>query len=116
MTRWLTKTGTRLLGFLTPVRALVIVLVVVFFWFLVLGDQGLYQLRRLIEMKGYLTGERQAITEEIDALEKEKVMLENPDTLEMVIRRELGYIRPGEVVFEEAKPETETAQPPTASQ
>jgi cell division protein FtsB len=32
---------------------------------------------------------------------KEKEMLEDPKNLEMIIRQELGYIRPGEVIYQE---------------
>jgi len=86
---------------LTPVRAVVVIAVVALFWFLVLGDQGIYQFRQLIEMKHRLTAERTKINEEIDILTKEREMLKDPENLEMIIRSELGYVRPGEILFEE---------------
>lgn len=72
-----------------------------FFSFLVLGDKGIYRMQRLLEMKHRLTEERDALNREIDRLTEEKAMLSDPANLEMTIRKELGYIRPGEVVFEE---------------
>jgi len=86
---------------LTPVRAVVVIAVVALFWFLVLGDQGIYQFRQLIEMKHRLLAERTKINEEIDSLTNEREMLKDPENLEMIIRSELGYIRPGEILFEE---------------
>lgn len=95
-----------LIGFLhqlTPVRIIVIASVAVFFWFVVLGDKGLYQMRRLIAMKNRLVSERQALNDEIDKLSAERQILSDPANLEMAIRSELGYIKPGEVIFEEKK-------------
>lgn len=97
----ISETILMVLRFLTPLRLAVIAAVVIFFWFLVLGDQGVYQLRQLLEMKNKLTEERKQLNDEIDRLAEEKKMLEDPSKLEMVIRTELGFIRPGEVLFEE---------------
>lgn len=93
------------LQFLTPVRLVVIAAIVLFFWLFVLGDRGIYQLRRLLDMKNRLIKERQVLNEEIDRLTEEKKILSDPANIEMVIRKELGYIHPGEVVFEEKNDE-----------
>ena len=92
-----------MLRFLTPVRVIVIAVVGAFFWFVVLGDQGIYRRERLLEMKSRLTLENKALNDDIDRLTQEKRLLGDPANLEMVIRSELGYIRPGEVLFEEKK-------------
>jgi len=89
-----------ILKLLTPVRILVAVLVGAFFWFFVLGDQGLYQLRKLVSMKTDLATRQVDLTNELEQLELEKTRLEDPKNLEMVIRKELGYIKPGEYVFQ----------------
>jgi len=81
----------------------IIALVGVFFWIVVLGDKGVYHLRKLMDMKYRLTAERQTLSREIDELTEERQILSDPANLEMVVRQELGYIRPGEVVFEEKK-------------
>ena len=101
MKKLVEKIVPRIRSVLTPVRAVVIIAVVALFWFLVLGDQGIYQFRQLMEMKHRYKAERSKINEEIDSLTKEQEMLRNPENLEMIIRSELGYIRPGEILFEE---------------
>jgi cell division protein FtsB len=103
MKRLITKILTRLVGVLTPARALALALVGIFFWWFILGDQGVYQLRRLIDMKNRLIRERSVLNDDIDSLKQEKELLSDPAKLEMVIRKELGYIRPGEIVFKEKK-------------
>lgn len=105
MKKFVEKIVPRIRGALTPVRAVVIIAVIALFWFLVLGDQGIYQFRQLIEMKHRLLAERSKINEEIDSLTKEREMLKNPKNLEMIIRSELGYIKPGEILFEEKSTE-----------
>ncbi len=89
--------------FLTPVRLIVITSLTAFFWFVVLGDKGIYELRKLSKMKGRLESERRTLGDDIDRLSEEKKNLTDPARLEMPIRKELGYIKPGEVVFEEKK-------------
>jgi len=103
MTKGISDGLVSLLRFLTPVRIIVIAAVGAFFWFVVLGDQGIYRLERLLEMKNRLTHENISLNDDIDRLSQEKKTLSDPANLEMVIRSELGYIRPGEVLFEEDK-------------
>lgn len=95
------KLHSKILEHLTPVRLVVIFVVGVLFWFFVLGDQGFYKFRRLMSMKHKLTQEQKVLNDEIDSLTKEKEILLDTTKLEPVIRAELGYVRPGEVVFEE---------------
>ena len=92
-----------LLTVLTPVRLAVVVIIFAVFYFLVLGDQGIYHLRRLASLKHKLLAERAEQSERIERLTRERDELSKPENLEMVIRKELGYIKPGEVVFEEKK-------------
>ena len=93
-----------LLRVLTPVRLVVLAVILAVFYFLVLGDQGIYQLRRLVGMKHRLIAERQERSEQIERLTLERDELQKPENLEMIIRSELAFIKPGEVVFEEKKP------------
>ena len=95
---------------LTPLRVVIVAAAAAFFWFVVLGDQGIWRLERLLEMQHGLTAERQNLNDEIDRLTQEKELLGDPANLETVIRTELGYIRPGEILFEERKD-----VPPTAA-
>jgi len=89
--------------FLTPIRILVVTSVALFFWFVILGDQGISELRRLFEMKHRLEQERRLLNDDIDRLTEEKKILSDPANLEITIRKELGYIKQGEIVFEERR-------------
>ena len=102
-------------SFVTPVRLVVTTLVIAFFWFMVLGDNGIYQFRRLLEMRQRLLTERQTLNARIDGLTREKQILQNPEDLEMAIRSELGFIKPGEVVFEASKPPAQKPAAPSAA-
>lgn len=91
----------RILNIISPVRLVAIAAVVGIFLFVVLGDNGIYQFRRLMEMRTSLSAERARLNEDIDRLTRERAMLADPKNLEPTIRSELGYIRPGEILFEE---------------
>ena len=101
MKRILSNALSALAKIVTPVRLIAIASVGGIFVFLVLGDKGIYQFRRLMDMRNGLLAERTKLNESIDRLTREKVMLEDPKNLEPIIRSELGYIKPGEVLFEE---------------
>ncbi len=105
MKQWLSKIAPRARAIITPVRLVAAIAVIALFWFLILGDQGIYQFRRLMEMKQRLTAERSRINEEIDSLVREREILKDPANLESTIRSELGYIKPGETLFEEKQAE-----------
>lgn len=98
------KWVTRLRGAMSPIRLVVLLVVAAVFWFLILGDDGIGQFRQLLEMKQRLTAERAQINREIDRLTRERTLLKDPRNLEMIIRSELGYVRPGEILFEEKTP------------
>ena len=93
----------RSIAFLTPPRLLLIVGIAAFFWFLVLGDQGVYQLRKLQVMHDDLASQREKLKGEIESLTYEEKRLEDPRNLEYVIREELGMVKPGEVIFQEKR-------------
>lgn len=88
-------------GIMTPARVAAVAAVAAFFCFVVLGDKGIYTLRRVFDIKNRLLNERIKLNDDIDRLTKEKEILSDPANLEMTIRSELGYIKPGEIVFEE---------------
>lgn len=87
-------------GVFTPVRILVITFISVFLGIFILSDNGIYQIHRLLDMKRKLSNEQVKLNDEIDQLNKEKDVLSDPDKLEPIIRSELGYIKPGEIIFE----------------
>ncbi|MBI4211793.1 MAG: septum formation initiator family protein [Deltaproteobacteria bacterium] len=72
-----------------------------FFWALVFGDQGVVKLFRLYQLKEHLLEEQSTLARELDRLNTEKAMLEEPRQMEMIVRQELGVIKPGEILFQE---------------
>lgn len=85
----------------TPLRIGIAIAVVVFLWALLFGDQGIYQLNKLSLMRRQLAHQRETLKTDAERLTREKTLLEDPKNLEPVIRKELGYIRPGEVIYQE---------------
>ena len=83
-------------------RLAVLFLFSVFLWFLVLGDQGLYHLKKLSNIRDQLLAKEIALTESNQNLRQQKILLGKPENLEMAIRHELGFIRPGEMVYRAA--------------
>lgn len=91
----------------TPLRLAITAAAIVFFWFLLFGDQGIYHLNKLSLMKNRLATQKETLKSDIERLTQDKEMLKEPKNLEGVIRRELGYVRPGEVIYQEKAPESE---------
>jgi cell division protein FtsB len=85
----------------TPLRVGIVLGVIAFLWFLLFGDQGIYQLNKLSMMKRRLTLQEETLKTDIERLTREKAFLQDPKNLEPVIRKELGFIRPGEIVYQE---------------
>lgn len=90
-----------LLKIFTPFRLAIIVGLGIFIWSLIFGDQGIIQLNKLIYMKKQLTDQRENLKEDMGRLTHEKELLNNPKYLEWVIRNELGFIKPGEIIYQE---------------
>lgn len=88
-------------NFIRPVHIICVIALVVFLWMLVMGDQGLFRLGQLHELKTDLLNSRQRTSDEIDDKAHEEQLLQDPKNLEMIIRKELGYIRPGEIIYQE---------------
>lgn len=80
-------------------RLAVVALFGTFLWFLVLGDQGFYQLKKLSNIRDQLQAKEVELTESNEELRQDKLRYQKPENLEMAIRRELGFIRPGEIVY-----------------
>ncbi|MBI4125947.1 MAG: septum formation initiator family protein [Deltaproteobacteria bacterium] len=90
----------RLLDLLTPARVAITIAVGFFVWFFLLGDQGVVNLRKLLAMKERLLNEQHTLERDIKDMTHQKELMSDPANLEMVIRKELGAIKPGEVIFE----------------
>ena len=89
-----------ILKFFNPLRLLLILISMALLWFAIWGDKGIYEREKLRFIKAKLQEERVSLQNEIIRLNKEKELLKNKNLLEGVIRTELGYIRPGEVILE----------------
>jgi len=75
-----------------------------FVWLAIFGDQGLYQLHKTRHHLADLGKEAISLENTIKKLEEDKALLSNPKHLEWVIRQELGYVKSGEVVFQQMSP------------
>lgn len=63
--------------------------------------QGLAKYRRLAGEERRVAGENEALRQEVERLRREaKAMSGDPSALERAAREELGYVRPGEIVFQ----------------
>jgi cell division protein FtsB len=91
------------ISFIRPIHLIALGGLIVFFWFLIMGDQGIYRLRQLLQLRTNLEAQHKQLARELDEKERERRMLEDPKRLEQIIRKELGYIKPGEVIFQEAE-------------
>lgn len=67
--------------------------------FAVLGDKGLLKLRTMHAMEESLEGQIGSLSQENARLAHEIDALEDPKHLEHIVRKELGYLRPDEVIF-----------------
>jgi len=85
---------------LNPLQWAMVVLFLIFCWFAVFGNQGLYTYYSLLSTKKHLITEEHNLQARLDSLKLEEKRLHDPNYLEIIIRQELGYIRPGEVVFQ----------------
>lgn len=93
-----------------PLAALGVSLV--FGWYIVFGDQGLVRLRQLRHTESEMRQRELALASRLQTLAQEKVRLEDPDYLELIIRRELGYVRAGELIYQFPEPEVRLGTPP----
>lgn len=81
-----------------------------------LGDRSLLELYQMGRVKAHLEQEIDALKHENALLEQEvEAMRRHPSRIEDIARRDLGLVRPGEIVYQFRKPErTPTIpQPPT---
>lgn len=85
---------------INPIPMLAILLTLVFWWLLIFGDQGLLTWRGLAEKRRELIDQQTRLTEKQRQLEEEMQRLQDPHYVEPIIRRELGYVKPGETVFQ----------------
>lgn len=86
------------------IRSIAIIIgLTAFAWFAIFGDMGLYQLHLSVKMKSDVRNQIETVKKKIETLKENKILLDNPKHLELVIRQELGYVKPDEVIFQEIK-------------
>lgn len=85
---------------LNPIQWAMLGLFIAFCWFAVFGNQGLYMYFSLLSTKGELIVEERRLHSRLEELHREENLLHDPRYLETIIRQELGYIRPGEIIFQ----------------
>ncbi len=71
----------------------------IFALFAVFGDQGMIKLHQMRQDKAQLEQGIQQIQEESDTVAHEIQNLKDKKYLEKVIREELGFLRPDEVIY-----------------
>ena len=67
--------------------------------FAVFGDRGLLKLRHMNQIESRLAGQIEGLREENERLSLSIASLDDPVTLEKVVREELGYLGDNEVIF-----------------
>ena len=83
----------------SPVLTWGLVAAVALAGFAVFGDKGLLKLRTMHAMEDRLEGQISSLAQENGRLAHEIDALEDPKHLEHIVREELGYLRPDEVIF-----------------
>lgn len=83
-----------------PIQWIMMLLFMAFCWFAVFGNQGLYTFYSLSNTHKQLISERTEMQARLEDLKHEEKLLHDPRYIETIIRQELGYIRPGEVVYQ----------------
>jgi cell division protein FtsB len=83
-----------------PIQWIMMLLFVAFCWFAVFGNQGLYTYYSLSNTHKKLISEEKDMQVRLEELRREEKLLHDPRYLETIIRQELGYIRPGEIIYQ----------------
>ncbi len=83
-----------------PIQWVMLLFFVAFCWFVVFGNQGLYTYISLLNTQKSLNAEAHTLQAKADDMKREEKLLHDPRYLEIIIRQDLGYIRPGEVVYQ----------------
>lgn len=74
----------------------------------VLATMAATPAQRYVEMQqrvDSLTQQREELAEDVDGLERRKARLRDPEEIELLARRELGLVRPGEISYVVVRPD-----------
>ncbi len=97
---------------INPIPLIALALILLFGGLMIFGDEGLLTLRRLTQTRHQLLKKEQELTHRLDRLHTETDRLQDPEYLESLVRKEFGYVKPGETVYQFPDP-TGTAPQPT---
>ena len=86
---------------INPIQWRMMLMFLVFFGYTVFGHKGLYTFYSNRQMERQLLQKEEALQVKVAQLKREAELLHDPKYSEMVILQELGYIRPGEVIFQQ---------------
>lgn len=86
---------------INPIQWLMLALFVAFSAYTVFGHKGLYTYYSNRQTKQQLLQHEEELKLKVTTLKREIELLHEPKYLETVIRQELGYIKPGEVIFQQ---------------
>lgn len=114
---WRGKMHVNWREWVNPVPIVALLVLIFFGWHIIFGDQGLLTWSKLkLTYKGLNSQERHLITR-LRYLKVEAERLDDPEYLEPLIRKELGYVKPNETVyqFEDVPPPTAAKAPTKAS-
>jgi len=87
-------------AWINPVPLAAGAMTLVFGWIIIFGDQGLLTLRSLHHTSYELRHQTQRLTLQLEDLKEEQRRLEDRDYLEILIRQELGLVKPGETIYQ----------------
>lgn len=88
------------LSAISPFHIGVAAIVIILSWYTIFGNQGLYRLYELKLENRRMKEEILNLKDEIKAREKQMALFSDPTYLETIVRQELGYVKPGEIIFQ----------------
>ncbi len=97
---WLTSFSHSWREWINPIPLAAIGLILIFGWLMIFGDEGLLTLQRLAQTERTLLKTEQELTHRLERRHTEIERLKDPVYLEMLVRKEFGYVKPGETVYQ----------------
>lgn len=85
---------------ISPFHIAVALLIAALCWFTIFGNQGLYRLHELKKTNQKMRHEISSLKEQIKDRENQITLFSDPVYLEKIVRQELGYVKPYEVIFQ----------------
>ena len=71
----------------------------IFFWILIFGHHGFYEMQKLLSIRHTLGKEKTALVKMQEELTQELKLLDEPAYIKHLIREELGYAAPDEKII-----------------